>query len=371
MASEKLEKLKLFLDRQKFSFEKEKHAQDSNVINKHFGAIIAAIVSLSAVFVSSAQIYISATGNNNKLLLDKSKTDREFELAISRFLMEQRDQINTNDIGKLMYVRNVVIASFPPEYVAKISLRMQDISQDERVKQIWGDSYVYASATTTKIAAQAEATSASTQNTPNNKLSLTPEIITKKFPRTACCNDQLEAIFSAAKEFKIASRDDLNLFIAWVLHNTNYLSNRQETLSYLSTERIVAAYPGYFRSSSEARLYINRPEDLANLVYGLRMGNTEPSDGYKFRGRGYALITGRGNYRKVSNGLNLGNLLEEDPSRLLSDYKLDALAAAYVFREALANVKPDADFPEKWRRLQGGLAGLASIKTILDKLRFD
>ena len=50
---------------------------------------------------------------------------------------------------------------------------------------------------------------------------------------------------------------------------------------------------------------------------GIRLGNTEPGDGWKYVGRGFNGLTGRGNYRKYGNliGMNLeGNPeLVEDP----------------------------------------------------------
>lgn len=92
-------------------------------------------------------------------------------------------------------------------------------------------------------------------------------------------------------------------FIAYILatafHETGgKMAGIVENLRYTTAEGIRKTWPTRFKNAAAALPYVRQAVKLANYVYGGRMGNTKPGDGWLFRGRGLAQITGYTNYEK-------------------------------------------------------------------------
>lgn len=73
----------------------------------------------------------------------------------------------------------------------------------------------------------------------------------------------------------------------------------EENLHY-SAERLCQVWPGRFPTLASALGCARDPEALANFVYGERMGNTAPDDGWRYRGAGLLQLTGKDNYARFA-----------------------------------------------------------------------
>ena len=82
-----------------------------------------------------------------------------------------------------------------------------------------------------------------------------------------------------------------------------------------------------------------KPEQIANIVYGGRMGNTLPGDGWKYRGRGLIQVTGANNYRAAGAALVLD--LVNHPE-LVEQPETAALVAGWFWQSNGLNELADA-----------------------------
>jgi len=149
-------------------------------------------------------------------------------------------------------------------------------------------------------------------------------------------------------------------FLAQAGHESGGFKAVNENLNY-GAKGLLGIFKKYFPTEAKAALYERKPEKIANLVYGGRMGNGPEAsgEGYKFRGRGYIQLTGKDNY-KAFDAVVPENLLET-PDLVATKYPL--LSAAWFFhKNGLHKIADggatDAVVTSVTKRVNGGTIGL-------------
>lgn len=115
------------------------------------------------------------------------------------------------------------------------------------------------------------------------------------------------------------------------------------------------------------------PGDFNNREPGTKLGdalgNTAIGDGYRYRGRGWLQLTGRGNYRAA--GAAVGQPLENSPEMAL-DAPVAADVLAWYFRtRGVAAAAERGDWRAVRRLVNGGYNGWDRFTAVLGKLGID
>ena len=121
--------------------------------------------------------------------------------------------------------------------------------------------------------------------------------------------------WSAAEAAGLTTPRRIRHFLARVLVETGGLKAIEENLNY-SAKRLTQVWPTRFKTLAAAAPYEHYPEKLANYVYGGRMDNEQPGDGWRYRGGGMLQTTGRAGYRALGLEANPEALRQPVPAFL-------------------------------------------------------
>jgi putative chitinase len=153
-------------------------------------------------------------------------------------------------------------------------------------------------------------------------------------------------------------------FISQCAHESRDFTAMEENLNY-SKEALERVFPRYFGAGKQNAVeYARNPEKIANYVYmdehrskAGALGNVQPGDGWRFRGRGLKQLTGRNNYARFAQAYGM---TAEQASDWI-ETKEGALASALWFwtTNKLNPVADTGDVVALTKRINGGDIGLA------------
>ena len=166
----------------------------------------------------------------------------------------------------------------------------------------------------------------------------------------------VDPLNAAMERFEINNSNRIAMFLAQVGHESGGLVHVAENLNYKAAT-LSKVFPKYFRDRDPAD-YERKPEKIANLVYGGRMGNgpEETGDGYKYRGRGLIQLTGHDNYNAFANGVGMSI---DEAVTYLETPEGAAMSAAWFWNSRHLNAVADAgDILKSTKLINGGTIGL-------------
>ena len=186
-------------------------------------------------------------------------------------------------------------------------------------------------------------------------MSITTQLLLQILPNAGQVAGVFVPVFNTAmSQYQIVGAKRIAAFISQVGHESGHLTRLVENLNY-SADALRRNWPSRF-SVELASAVARKPEQIANIAYGNRMGNSGPSDGWKYRGRGLIQITGKNNYRACGEALGLDLIAQPD---LLEKPQHACMSAAWFWATNGLNTLADAgDFRMITQRVNGGQNGV-------------
>lgn len=159
---------------------------------------------------------------------------------------------------------------------------------------------------------------------------------------------------AASAKYGLTNRNRALGFLSTAYEESGGFTVLSENLNY-SAARAAQVFPSLFPTTSRAAPYAFNPIAFANRVYGNRMGNTRPMDGWLYRGQGLIQITGHDNFADLQDKTGLPLL--ETPAMVTSpEHMLEASVALFVEYPGILAVCDAANWRAVWALVGSGRA---------------
>jgi len=194
------------------------------------------------------------------------------------------------------------------------------------------------------------------------KFNFTKEQLAALIPGNKKVDEWYEALVNILPKYDIVTEARVAGFIAQCAHESGNFMTLEENLNY-KEETLLKVFPRYFGPGKRnAAEYARNPEKIANYVYmdefrTSKMGNTQPGDGWRFRGRGLKQLTGRENYTNF--GKSVGMTAEQAADYVATEKGAIESACWFWNAKKLNDVADTGDVVKMTKIINGGDIGLA------------
>ena len=194
------------------------------------------------------------------------------------------------------------------------------------------------------------------------KFKFTKEQLAALIPGNKKVDEWYDALVDILPKYDITTEARVAGFIAQCAHESGNFMTLEENLNYRE-ETLLKVFGRYFGPGKrDPKEYAKNPEKIANYVYmdefrTSKMGNTQPGDGWRFRGRGLKQLTGRENYTNFGKSVNM---TAEQAADYVATEKGAIESACWFWNAKKLNAVADTgDVVKMTKIINGGDIGLA------------
>ena len=186
---------------------------------------------------------------------------------------------------------------------------------------------------------------------------LSREQLAQLLPGNPYLDHWYHALEQALPDYDINTPQRVAAFIAQCAHESGGFRALKENLNYRAVT-LRKVFPKYFPDDATAAAYAQKPEMIANRVYGNRMGNGDEAsgDGFRYCGRGLIQLTGKNNYQNFADSIETP---VEDIPEYLATFEGAVQSACWFWEANNLNQWADKnDILTLTKRINGGTIGL-------------
>lgn len=146
------------------------------------------------------------------------------------------------------------------------------------------------------------------------------------------------------------------MLLAQVDHESGGFTSLEENLKYRPEVLMKISATARKKGIDAVQSAVTQgPQAVANMMYGGRMGNTDPNDGWQYRGRGLIQLTGKDNYMAAGKALGIDLLNNPD---LAARPDIAAKIAVWFWKTRVGGAAQSGDVVAVTKKINGGTIGL-------------